>query len=119
MPIWLSYDARHLIKAMLQVDPAKRITISEILNHKWIYSEKVVQNLQIQKENFDEETFWRCHLLFPDVPLNKLRKSIVKDYGYQTATYWILKATPVPKPLMVINYIALSLDFNIIYFRLL
>ncbi|KAI0929421.1 hypothetical protein AcV7_005275 [Taiwanofungus camphoratus] len=34
-PEWLSDDARHLIKNVLQTDPVKRPTIAQILAHSW------------------------------------------------------------------------------------
>ncbi|KAI9269640.1 kinase-like domain-containing protein [Helicostylum pulchrum] len=36
LPDYLSTDARDLIKRMLVVDPAKRMTMAEILNHPWL-----------------------------------------------------------------------------------
>ncbi|KAF1803553.1 kinase-like domain-containing protein [Mucor lusitanicus] len=36
LPDYLSSDARDLIKRMLVVDPAKRMTMAEILNHPWL-----------------------------------------------------------------------------------
>lgn len=35
VPQYLSEDARYLISGMLVVDPMKRLTILEILNHRW------------------------------------------------------------------------------------
>ncbi|KAI8647470.1 kinase-like domain-containing protein [Parasitella parasitica] len=36
LPEYLSSDAKDLIKRMLVVDPAKRMTMAEILNHPWL-----------------------------------------------------------------------------------
>lgn len=37
-PIWetISEAAKDLLKRMLTVDPNKRITVQEILNHRWL-----------------------------------------------------------------------------------
>ena len=44
----ISEDARDLIKGMLQRDPLKRLTITEILNHSWM------QNIDESVEFFNE-----------------------------------------------------------------
>ena len=36
IPNSLSFEAKDLINRMLQVNPAKRITVNEIKNHPWI-----------------------------------------------------------------------------------
>eukprot|EP00656_Telonema_subtile_P011865 TRINITY_DN1591_c0_g1_i1.p1 TRINITY_DN1591_c0_g1~~TRINITY_DN1591_c0_g1_i1.p1 ORF type:complete len:533 (+),score=179.01 TRINITY_DN1591_c0_g1_i1:273-1871(+) len=38
-PSRLNPDVRHLISQMLQVDPVKRITIAEVMKHKWFLAE--------------------------------------------------------------------------------
>lgn len=35
-PSWMSQSSRRLIRAMLQIDPHKRITIKELCSHPWI-----------------------------------------------------------------------------------
>ncbi|KAG8035265.1 hypothetical protein G9C98_001755 [Cotesia typhae] len=35
-PSWLSGSSKRLIRAMLQTDPKKRITIEELCNHSWV-----------------------------------------------------------------------------------
>lgn len=44
--IKISNDAENLIKLMLEVDPKKRITISQILNHPWV---KSLDNISFNK----------------------------------------------------------------------
>ncbi len=40
----ISYDAQHLIKCLLEIDPKKRITINNILNHPWLINVDVSNN---------------------------------------------------------------------------
>ena len=40
----ISNDAKHLIKCLLEVDPKKRITINNILNHPWLINVDVTNN---------------------------------------------------------------------------
>lgn len=35
-PEWLSAGSRELLKVMLQVDPKRRITVSQLLTHPWL-----------------------------------------------------------------------------------
>ena len=40
----ISEDAKDLVKGLLQIDPKKRYTAQEALNHKWFESEKIKTN---------------------------------------------------------------------------
>lgn len=35
-PYWLSNDSKTIIRSMLQINPAKRITIHELCRHPWV-----------------------------------------------------------------------------------
>ena len=53
-PFWddVSETAKDLIRAILVVDPSKRLTAEEILSHPWIYGDKnSVVVLENVKEN--------------------------------------------------------------------
>ncbi|KFM57096.1 Serine/threonine-protein kinase SIK3, partial [Stegodyphus mimosarum] len=39
IPYFMSSECEHLIRHMLVVDPAKRLTIDQIIKHKWIIQE--------------------------------------------------------------------------------
>lgn len=43
-PQWefISDSAKDLIRQMLSVDPKQRITIQEVLNHKWLRVSKII-----------------------------------------------------------------------------
>ncbi|CAG2180358.1 unnamed protein product [Oppiella nova] len=108
MPDWLSADAKDLIRSMLKINPSERITIEKILTHRWLRDEMIGSNtcVQVMKANLDEEVFFQCHRLFPEVPLKELRQNILHGFGYQTACYWLLKMnanTVQPLPLNVVN----------------
>ncbi|CAG2104316.1 unnamed protein product, partial [Medioppia subpectinata] len=93
MPDWLSSDAKDLIRSMLKTNPMERITIEKILIHPWL-RDVMIDNkttVQVMKSNLDEEVFFKCHRLFPDVPLKELRQNILHGFGYQTSCYWLLK----------------------------
>lgn len=54
-PSWLSAQSKAIMAAMLQVDPKKRITIKELLNHNWLKAFVPSQGVEFQKNIFDDE----------------------------------------------------------------
>lgn len=84
---------------MLQVDPNKRITSTEILNHRWIVANqtKCVLKETIADESelqLDTKILLKCSALFPNLDLHTLREKILNDNGYHSATYWLVKQKP-------------------------
>jgi 5'-AMP-activated protein kinase, catalytic alpha subunit len=61
VPPWISGDARRLISKLLVVDPAKRISIPEIMRHPWMKKgsspNTTPLNLQIQAKEDTEQVF--------------------------------------------------------------
>jgi serine/threonine protein kinase len=106
LPEWLSKDAKDLIKSMLKTNPNERITVNAMLSHPWICPHNEQQqnkSIQIIKQNLDEEVFYKCHQLFPETPIKDLRQNILHGFGYQTATYWLLKNKPkIPQVFLII-----------------
>ncbi|CAL8087091.1 unnamed protein product [Calicophoron daubneyi] len=47
IPPFVSPDCQSLLRAMIEVDPRKRITLKEVLEHKWVTSD---QNIPLQLE---------------------------------------------------------------------
>lgn len=92
MPAYLSPDAKSVLTAMIQTDPRKRITIVQLLEHPWIKPFLPNLSIEVQKNNIDDEVLWQVHKYFPTTTYTELRSNIVKGFGYQTATYWLLKA---------------------------
>ncbi|KAL4478884.1 hypothetical protein ABPG72_009710 [Tetrahymena utriculariae] len=55
IPNYLSEDAKDFIKSLLVRDPSKRMTMEQIINHKWI-----VQNLQKYSQEWDADLAQKC-----------------------------------------------------------
>lgn len=91
MPLWLSKDARSMISCMLQVNPRNRITVQQLLKHPWINAYKASDFIEIQKGQIDEELLWQVHKYFQTTQYGELKRNILEKFGYQTATYWLLK----------------------------
>ncbi|XP_015789030.1 maternal embryonic leucine zipper kinase [Tetranychus urticae] len=91
MPSWLSAEAKSLIQSMIQIDPKKRVTVKELLENPWIKDYLPNNSVEIQKNIFDEEVLWQVHKYFPTLSYTDLRSNIIRKFGYQTATYWLLK----------------------------
>ncbi|XP_018909205.1 maternal embryonic leucine zipper kinase [Bemisia tabaci] len=92
-PAWLSQGSKRLIKRMLTLDPLRRVTVKELLNHEWVqlgYNEPVsfeplydfhmkddaCVSLLAEHHNLSSNDMWA-----------KLSRW---DYDYDTATYLIL-----------------------------
>ncbi|KAL4441358.1 hypothetical protein ABPG74_013653 [Tetrahymena malaccensis] len=55
IPDYLSEDAKDFIKSLLVRDPSKRMTMDQVVNHKWI-----VQNLQKYSQEWDADLAQKC-----------------------------------------------------------
>ncbi|XP_015183258.1 PREDICTED: maternal embryonic leucine zipper kinase-like isoform X2 [Polistes dominula] len=92
-PSWLSVGSKRLIRAMLQTDPKKRITIKELCNHSWITSGFLNPISFVHKTNFEKDDDVLstmsaiCGENSSDI-WNTLAKSDRTDY--RTATYLLL-----------------------------
>lgn len=95
MPQWLSSDVRDLISSMLKTIPSERISVTKVLDHKWIKrgtmrpSSLTMVSKPVDNE-FDEEAFQCCRYLFPHLSEEVLRNKI-KDFGYHTSSYLLLR----------------------------
>ncbi|XP_033332129.1 maternal embryonic leucine zipper kinase isoform X1 [Megalopta genalis] len=92
-PSYLSNSSRRLIRAMLQIDPKKRITIQELCNHPWITTGFLNPVSFLHKTNFEKDNDVLstmsaiCGENASDI-WKKLLKSDRTDY--KTATYLLL-----------------------------
>ncbi|XP_043270307.1 maternal embryonic leucine zipper kinase-like isoform X2 [Venturia canescens] len=92
-PSWLSSSSKRIIRAMLQTDPKKRITIGELCTHAWITSGFLNPVTFVKKINFerDDEVLSTmaaiCGEQNEDI-WRTLTKSARTDY--RTATYLLL-----------------------------
>ncbi|RWS05842.1 maternal embryonic leucine zipper kinase-like protein 1, partial [Dinothrombium tinctorium] len=94
IPFWLSEESKSVIRSMLNINPAKRITVKDLLRHPWINAGIDPSNIRVEIHagQMDEGLLWEVHKYFPMTPLAKLRKNIAAGFGYQTASYWLLKS---------------------------
>ena len=107
MPPWLSSDVRDLISSMLKVNPNDRITVSKVLDHKWLKqgaSKLNSLNMSPPAKDFDEEAFQCCRYLFQDLTEEQLRNKI-KNFGYHTSTYLILRNNAEAKKVMLSSWV--------------
>lgn len=88
---------------MLCVDPKRRITLKEIVQHRWMsncdpeWTRYKNLSSEIAREDeslIDEKILLKCSALFPDIDLNTLRLKIQSDCDYHCATYWLVKQRP-------------------------
>ncbi|XP_014470243.1 PREDICTED: maternal embryonic leucine zipper kinase-like isoform X2 [Dinoponera quadriceps] len=109
-PYWLSNDSKMLIRKMLQIDPAKRITIDELCNHPWITSNSLKPVSFVHRTNFekDDEVLSTMSAICGENSTDIWRKLVKSDRSdYRTATYLLLldrkprglslKVTPVTR----------------------
>jgi hypothetical protein len=105
---------------MLKTDPEERITVNEMLSHPWLSvseEQTTYSSLRSRRPSFDE-VFWTCHDLFPETPLNELKQNILTGFGYQTATYWLIKNNPnIIQVLIKIHKIKCDLNSNFHFFK--
>ncbi|KAF7495074.1 Maternal embryonic leucine zipper kinase [Sarcoptes scabiei] len=103
LPKYLSNSVKDLITRMLCVDPKRRITLKEIVQHRWMsncdpeWTRYKNLSSEIAREDeslIDEKILLKCSALFPDIDLNTLRLKIQSDCDYHCATYWLVKQRP-------------------------
>ncbi|XP_076656187.1 maternal embryonic leucine zipper kinase [Halictus rubicundus] len=92
-PSYLSNSSRRLIRAMLQIDPKKRITIQELCNHAWITSGFLNPVSFVHKTNFekDDDVLSTMSAICGEHSLDIWKKLLKSDRtDYKTATYLLL-----------------------------
>lgn len=98
IPYFMSEDCEHLIRRMLVLDPAKRLTIAQIKEHKWMLVEVPVQRPILYpqgQENepsigeFNEQVLRLMHSL--GIDQQKTIESLEnKSYNHFAAIYFLL-----------------------------
>ncbi|KAG7213452.1 hypothetical protein KM043_002724 [Ampulex compressa] len=92
-PNWLSNSSKRLIRAMLQTDPKKRITIQELCNHPWITAGFLNPVTFTHKINFekDDDVLSTMSAICGESP-SSIWKGLTKSdrTDYRTATYLLL-----------------------------
>ncbi|KAK1134826.1 hypothetical protein K0M31_007597 [Melipona bicolor] len=92
-PSWLSTSSKRLIRAMLQIDPKKRITIQELCNHPWITAGFLNPVSFVHKTNFekDDDVLSTMSAICGEHASDIWRKLVKSDRtDYRTATYLLL-----------------------------
>lgn len=89
----MSLSSRRLIRAMLQVDPKKRITIKELLSHPWL-TMGTVHPIQVCAEDIKRRND-DCLLVmskYYGIDVEELWGHLKKwNFDYETATYFLLQ----------------------------
>lgn len=107
LPSFLSADASDLIRKMLIVDPKRRITVREVLQHPWLRSRtstfaRINRRLDFSTAGqMDEQIFNRCREKFPNLSPAKLREYLQSDFNYFSTTYHLILAKCPPRALAV------------------
>ncbi|KAG5312296.1 MELK kinase, partial [Acromyrmex insinuator] len=92
-PYWLSNNSKILIKSMLQIDPAKRITIHELCRHPWITGSSLKPVSFIHRTEFekDNEVLNTMSAICGGNSIDIWKKLVQSDRtDYRTATYLLL-----------------------------
>lgn len=112
-PSFLTRESRQLIRAMLQVDPKKRITVNQLLSHSWL-TLNILDPVQCKseiKKKYDADCVnivARHYKLTSDDMWTYLRKW---RYDYHTATYFLLLARK--KRLLKLNPLSTNFQFKL------
>uniref|UniRef100_H2ZG79 Maternal embryonic leucine zipper kinase n=1 Tax=Ciona savignyi TaxID=51511 RepID=H2ZG79_CIOSA len=92
-PDWLSSESLILLKQLLQVDPKRRITVDELLNHVWITKEMGVPvewNSKYQTSVLDDDVVTEMSV-HRKVSRETMKAELEKwNYDYLTAAYFLL-----------------------------
>lgn len=90
----MSKESKQFIRSMLQIDPKKRITVTELLSHPWV-TMGIMEPVEVKSENakrYDED----CVALmtqYNGVTREEMWSHLRKwRYDYNTATYLLLLA---------------------------
>uniref|UniRef100_A0A914YC53 non-specific serine/threonine protein kinase n=1 Tax=Panagrolaimus superbus TaxID=310955 RepID=A0A914YC53_9BILA len=92
-PAYLSPLSKDVLKQMLQVNPRHRITMKDLLEHKWVtksYNMPVKWHTVYDKNNIDQEVALEM-AFYSGISTQKMVNQLKQwKYDYYTATYLIL-----------------------------
>ncbi|XP_061181853.1 maternal embryonic leucine zipper kinase-like isoform X3 [Saccostrea echinata] len=107
-PSWLSEESKSLITSMLQVDPKKRVTIRNLLNHSWLMSEVQcpVEWQSKYKRCLDEDCITELAVHYGKTK-KEMEASVSEfKFDYLTATYFLLLEKKMKgRPVRLLNKI--------------
>ncbi|XP_048459141.1 serine/threonine-protein kinase SIK1 isoform X2 [Rhincodon typus] len=93
IPFFLSEDCENLIRRMLIVDPLKRITVSQIKQHRWMLTQKpptyTLKDYNSNLGNYNQQVLSLMHTLGVDKQktIESLQNS---SYNHFSAIYYLL-----------------------------
>lgn len=92
VPDWLSPGSAKILSQLLQVDPKKRVTIRQLLNHEWMmkgYAAPVRWMSRIKKDKPDHDVLQELASYY-DMPVDSLVKNLLEwKYDEMTASYFL------------------------------
>ncbi|XP_050724800.1 maternal embryonic leucine zipper kinase-like [Eriocheir sinensis] len=95
-PEWLSPGSRDLMAAMLQVDPKRRITVSQLMTHPWLSggpSPAIIDTSSKYKTHGVDEDVITEVAVHQGKSRVAVRQAVLRwSYDYLTATYFLLLA---------------------------
>lgn len=93
VPEWLSPGSARILSQLLQVNPKKRVTIKQLLNHEWMmkgYAAPVRWTSRIKKDKPDPDVLLELASYY-DLTLEAMTKKVLEwKYDEVTAMYFLL-----------------------------
>uniref|UniRef100_A0A6P7F3Q5 non-specific serine/threonine protein kinase n=1 Tax=Diabrotica virgifera virgifera TaxID=50390 RepID=A0A6P7F3Q5_DIAVI len=91
IPYFMSQDCEHLIRHMLVVDPDKRLTVPQILKHRWLSDAPLIENVVLEKEFQLNKTVIDHMLQLPNLNQNMIVQSLkANSFDHIYAIYNLL-----------------------------
>ncbi|XP_072381145.1 uncharacterized protein [Diabrotica undecimpunctata] len=91
IPYFMSQDCEHLIRHMLVVDPDKRLTVPQILKHRWLSDAPLIENVMLEKEIQLNKTVIDHMLQLPNLNQNMIVQSLkANSFDHIYAIYNLL-----------------------------
>ncbi|KAI5608346.1 serine/threonine-protein kinase SIK2 isoform 1 [Silurus asotus] len=92
IPYFMTEDCEHLIRRMLVLDPAKRLALSQIRQHRWMVQEVPSPKPQLNQQGVGEHSEQVLRLMHNlGVDQNKTVESLQnKSYNHFAAIYYLL-----------------------------
>ncbi|TSP36127.1 Serine/threonine-protein kinase SIK2 [Bagarius yarrelli] len=92
IPYFMSEDCEHLIRRMLVLDPAKRLALSQIRQHRWMVQEVPSPKPQLQRRSVGEHSEQVLRLMHNlGIDQHKTIESLQnKSYNHFAAIYYLL-----------------------------
>lgn len=93
LPSFLSRESKDFLRAMLQLDPQKRVTMADIVCHRWMMGTYCVPVKWKFKADADLnlELLQKMAAVSPNRATDMRQSVILRKYDYWMATYLILK----------------------------